>query len=138
MTGVQTCALPISPKHYRSFQPVIKLQPTDLIYREENSRAAPRKGIDVSQGLMHGVVNECGHYYFVISGHFGYNKISEMSGYFVISEMSGYNKIIVAASIDNTMTGVVNELFIETPVMVWIQKNLKRIHIHILLCESFP
>ena len=41
------------PKHYRSFQPVIKLQPTDLIYREENSRAAPRKGIDVSQGLMH-------------------------------------------------------------------------------------
>lgn len=35
------------PKHYKSFQPVIKLQPTDLIYREENSRAAPRKGIDV-------------------------------------------------------------------------------------------
>lgn len=38
----------IAPKQYKSFQPSIKLQPTDLIYREEHSRAAPRKGIEVS------------------------------------------------------------------------------------------
>lgn len=36
-----------SHKHYKSFQPSIKLQPSDLVYREENSRAAPRKGIEV-------------------------------------------------------------------------------------------
>lgn len=34
-------------KHYKSFQPTITLKPTDVIYREEHSRAAPRKGIEV-------------------------------------------------------------------------------------------
>ncbi|KAF6017783.1 hypothetical protein EB796_023910 [Bugula neritina] len=33
-------------KHYKSFQPTITLKPTDVIYREEHSRAAPRKGIE--------------------------------------------------------------------------------------------
>ena len=45
-------ATSIAPKQYKSFQPSIKIQPSDLVYREEHSRAAPRKGIEVIVSLV--------------------------------------------------------------------------------------
>ena len=48
VNAVNSCtATSVAPKQYKSFQPNIKLQPTDVVYREEHSRAAPRKGIEV-------------------------------------------------------------------------------------------
>lgn len=38
---------PSPVRQYKSYQPTITVQPTEVIYREENSRAAPRKGIEV-------------------------------------------------------------------------------------------
>ena len=38
---------PVQRRQYKSFQPNVKLQPTDVIFKEENSRAAPRKGVEV-------------------------------------------------------------------------------------------